>query len=246
MDAVDSFDDVDSLNNDGLKRDKSRAQMSSTCSSENEYNSGSISSSSDEEGDLDDNVLFLPKEIKDLNEGNIEEIRQWVVKNRISLSQLDDLLEILRARLLATLTKTAKIFLKTVDARYKIVEMEDANGGFGEFRYFGIESGLLECVNVDLYKDKVIELQFNVDPVPLTQSGTQQFTPILCKVHYDPDIYQVFPVAIYHKKAKVKNPEIFLEKFVEEMNKLQTEGMIVENENFSVRLKCFICDTPAG
>ena len=29
------------------------------------------------------------------------------------------------------------------------------------------------------------------------------------------------------------------------MNKLQTEGMIVENENFSVWLKCFICDTPA-
>ena len=88
-------------------------------------------------------------------------------------------------------------------------------------------------------------MQFNVYPVPLTKSGTQQFTPILCKVHHDPDIYQIFPIAIYYGKAKVKNPKIFLVKFVEEMNKLQTEGKIVENENFSVRLECFICDTPA-
>ena len=82
----------------------------------------------------------------------------------------------------------------------------NGNGGFCEFVYFGIESGLQECVNVDLNKDKVIEMQFNVDPVPSTKSGTQQFTPILCKVHYDPDIHQVFPVATYHRKAKVEKP----------------------------------------
>ena len=82
MDAVDSFDDVDSLNNDGLNSDKSQEQMSSTCSSETEYNFGSNPSSRDEEGDPDDDVSFLPEEIKDLNEENIEEIRQQKLSSR--------------------------------------------------------------------------------------------------------------------------------------------------------------------
>ena len=243
VDAADTVEDTDFSTTD-FDRNENQEQVADSDSSETEYNFGSNLSSSDEEVDVDNDIPFLPEETEDLDEEDIQAIRKWSLKYRIPLTHLDDLIKILRVRLLPTLPKTAKTFLRTVDAKYNIKEMEDANGGFGEFVYFGIESGLQECVNIDLHKEKLLELQFNVDPVPLTESGTQQFTPILCKVHFEPDIYEVFPVAIYHGSAKVKNAQIFLEEFVDEMNKLQIDGVEIENEHFNVRLKCFICDTP--
>ena len=88
---------------------------------------------------------------------------------------MDELLQIFRCRLLPTLPKTAKTFLKTLDARYNIVEMEDANGGMGEFVYLGIENQLKDVINPDLHmENKVIELKVNVDSVPLTKSGSDR------------------------------------------------------------------------
>ena len=59
------------------------------------------------------------------------------------------------------------------------------------------------------------------------------------------NIYDVFSVAIFFSQATPKNPEIFLDKFVYEVNKLPTDGIIISNIRFDVKLKYFICDTPA-
>ena len=144
VDAVDTVEDTDFFTTD-LDRNENQEQVSDSDSSETEYNFGSNLSSSDEEVDVDNDIPFLPEETEDLDEEDIQAIRKWSLKYRIPLTHLDDLIKILRARLLPTLPKTAKTFLRTVDAKYNIKEMEDANGGFGEFVYFGIESGLQEC-----------------------------------------------------------------------------------------------------
>ena len=124
--------------------------------------------------------------------------------------------------------------------------MGDANGGMGEFVYLGIENQLKDVINPHLHMiNKVIELKVNVDSVPLTKCGSQQFIPILCQIHYIPDVYEVFAVVIYYGQAKPKTPDIFLEDFVAEINKLQADGIHVSNVHFVVKLKCLICDTPA-
>lgn len=123
--------------------------------------------------------------------------------------------------------------------------MEDQNGGMGEFVYFGISKELKKTIDPSVHTSETIELKINIDPVPLSKSGSKQFVPILCKVHFKPDIYEVFTVAIFSGQAKPKCPEIFLEQFVEEINELHKDGIMISKTKFKVQLKCAICDTPA-
>lgn len=85
----------------------------------------------------------------------------------------------------------------------------------------------------------------NVDEVPLVKSGYQEFCPILCKVHCDPDVYQPFPAAIYFGESKPGDLDSYLAHFIDEINQLHRNGIEISGNHFDVTLKCFICDTPA-
>ena len=173
----------------------------------------------------------------------VEKLREW--GQRINQNDLDDLLRILRERLLPTLPKSSKTFLRTVDARYNIIEMDDIKGRKGEFVYFSVKESLKEYVNPALHENNLIELQVNCDGIPLSKSSDRQFWVTSAKVHFYPDIYDVFPVCIFLGQSKPKNAEEYLEKLIEEINELNREGVTIEGKHFQFKLKCFICDTPA-
>ena len=122
--------------------------------------------------------------------------------------------------------------------------MAGANGKVGEFVYFGIADALRKCINIDLHDGNVIYIKINNDGMSLKKSGVLDMWSILGQVHFDPNIYEVFPIAIYCGKGK-PNLELFLESFINEVNTLQIDGIMIENRFFDVRLKCFTCDTPA-
>ena len=172
-------------------------------------------------------------------------MKEWAIKNKIYLSHLDELLGILGARLMPELPKCAKTFLGASKAQYNIIQMMDKKGSMGEFAYFGIEKGLNMCINLDLHPDNEINLQINVDGVPLVKSGYQEFCPILCKVHCNPDVYEPFPVTIYFGESKPLDVNLFLDEFVKEINDLQMYGIEISGNHFNIKLKCFICNTSA-
>lgn len=174
-----------------------------------------------------------------------EQIRNWAIVNNIKHKALNSLLAILRTRLLPELPKSSKTFLQTRGATYDIQEMEAADNSVGEFVYLGIANGLKKCIREDLYENDKILLQVNVDGVPLFKSSKKQFWPILCKVFFDPDIYAPFPVAIYSGNAKPMSADKYLHDFVEELNQLFAEGIIMNGHRFDVKIHSFICDTPA-
>lgn len=174
----------------------------------------------------------------------IPQLREWIKKKNIHLDAVDELLVILRQRLLPTLPKCGKTFLKTADAKYNLIQMEDSNQEMGEFVYFGIATALQDCVNVDLHEDKILQLLFNIDGITMTKSGINDMWVILGKVFFDPDVYEVFPIAIFYGKTK-PNLEQFLEAFVNENNKFLKEGIKISNIHFEYQIKAFICDTPA-
>ena len=178
-------------------------------------------------------------------EEEILQIREWAIECKICQTYLDKLLAILRARLLPTLPKSSKTFLGTSNVSYHLEDMEDSEGGVGQFVYFGIENALRECINKKLHENKIIELQIHVDGMPLTKSGFQQFWPTLGKVHLDSDLYKPFEIAIFQGKSKPKSSEIYLDKLVKELNELQRDGIEISNTHFNIRLKCVIADTPA-
>lgn len=59
------------------------------------------------------------------------------------------------------------------------------------------------------------------------------------------DVYKPFPVAIYLGKKKPNDLKRYLQNFINEVNQLQNKGISVNNHLLQVRIKAFICNTPA-
>ena len=58
-------------------------------------------------------------------------------------------------------------------------------------------------------------------------------------------MYDVYEVAIFYGKSKPKSADDYLEDSIKEINELQNDGIIIQGKHFDLKLKCFICDTPA-
>lgn len=90
-----------------------------------------------------------------------------------------------------------------------------------------------------------MELIVHVDGLSPFKSSPATVWPILTKVHTKDDTYKSFAVAIYAGSAKAKRAFDYLKKFIRELNKLLSSGLIVNNKYFEVKLKFFDGDTPA-
>lgn len=179
---------------------------------------------------------------EEISSNIINNLREWAFQfPPLPHSRLDSLLNILRP-ILPQLSKSSKTFLQTTCENYKIKKLDEHDNGL--FVYFGLSSHLIKYLNPDLHLN-TIKLIINVDGLPLFKSSSTSFWPILCKIFHQPDIYKPFPVAIYCGIQKPGNVEKYFEKFIEEINLLQTEGLNVNNKLFQVSVKAFICDRPA-
>lgn len=175
----------------------------------------------------------------------VQALREWAVVCRTPNNHLDLLLAILRKRLLPELPKCSKTFLHTTEATYEVKTMIDGDNLPGEYAYLGLKSGLESCINVNLHTNNLIELDFNIDGVKLQKSSPKTFWPVLCKVYYDPDIYKPFAVCAFYGNGKPKSMKTFMKPFVLELNELLSSGISIQAKQFSIRVRCFICDLPA-
>ena len=73
----------------------------------------------------EDRVEEVEEEIFD----EISDLKEWAKQKNIRLDALDSLLGILRQRLLPTLPKCGKFFLKTTSAKHNIDTYESGRGG---------------------------------------------------------------------------------------------------------------------
>lgn len=178
-----------------------------------------------------------------LENNEIEELRDWALRGNPTIhTRVDELLLILRKRLLPDLPKTAKTFLQTMKAQYDIeINEQDAS----EFVYFGISEQLKRIVNPSLHNDHIIHLLVNVDGLQLFKSSSKQFWPILCQVFCEENAYKPFPVAIYSGNHKPGDVNKYLHQFIIEINELQADGLLINGQRFSICIKRFICDRPA-
>lgn len=192
----------------------------------------------------DDNISRSSSENFEKWNEEINEIRDWSVDYSVTQNQLDGLLCILRRRLLPDLPKSAKTFLETCKAYYKIEEMNDIQNNKGEFVYFGIAQGLKACFNKSIHVGNTIELIVNFDGMPLSKSGYREFWPILMKIHSITDIYEQFIVGIFCGTSKPQIEE-YLNKFINDLNEHFKNGIEILGKNYKILLKCIVCDTPA-
>jgi len=69
-----------------------------------------------------------------------------------------------------------------------------------------------------------------MDGLRLFKSSAKELWLILCRVFFQPIIYEPFTVAAYAGNSKPKSLNEYLNKFIEEINNLQEKGFLIHNK----------------
>ena len=187
---------------------------------------------SDSDSETDEDVPLLSTELT-----LRQELNSWATKNACQHGVLNELLDILRKQG-HDLPKDARTLLETP----RSVPVMSKCGG--EYLYFGIKAGVIK--NLSKYSkttDQIssIDLLINVDGLPLFKSSSQQFWPILGQFNN----LDVFVIALFYGPSKPSSIDEYLHDFLEELDKLQSDGISYKEQKLPVHLKCFCCDAPA-
>ncbi|XP_044744771.1 uncharacterized protein LOC123306715 [Coccinella septempunctata] len=89
-----------------------------------------------------------------------------------------------------------------------------------------------------------ILLNVNMDGLPIYKSSKVEFFPILFNIHELPSVKPMI-IGIYCGQEKLSDLSAFLLPFVKEAKIIFSEGLIVNETKISVKLRCFVCDSPA-
>lgn len=176
------------------------------------------------------------------------DLRRWALKSKISDLSLDLLLQILKPYH-PELPLSAKTLLKQESKLCTLIQKFNPENPAdnSEYIYLGITKQLQKIINVPLHKEKIFKLQFNMDGIPIFKSSSMEFWPILGHIftaglgfYYEP-----FVVAIHAGTSKPKSLQKYLSDFIEELNNLLINGIVIGGQKFAIQLQCFICDRPA-
>uniref|UniRef100_A0A453YZC7 Transposase domain-containing protein n=1 Tax=Anopheles gambiae TaxID=7165 RepID=A0A453YZC7_ANOGA len=139
------------------------------------------------------------------------------------------------------LPKDARTLLKI--NRNRSSEIITVQGG--QYWYRGIQNCFTnELSDVNFEADKTILLNVSIDGLPIAKSNNLQFWPILFNIHGMSEI-PVMPISIYCGATKPASIEQFLRPFVDEVNFLTKNGVVVKNKKFNIKLRAIIADSPA-
>lgn len=171
----------------------------------------------------------------------IDNIREWSAKYLIKQNALNALLTIINQNFPElSLPKDSRTIMAT--PRHKCDINVDEFGG--SYWHYGLENALRNCLN-KLEIDKDIQINVNVDGLPLFKSSRFEFWPILVNIHTKPDTVPMV-VGIYYGQGKPKDVNWFMKPFVEEYLSIENQGGLnINGKIISIKIRCFICDTPA-
>ena len=141
---------------------------------------------------IDDDDSYADQPVDSL----LRELAQWSVKNHISMTANSSLLSILKPHL-PCLPKSAQTLRNTLRNTSHV--MKTVSGG--EYCHLGLTNGLTNIVKQNCITLDNLELQFNVDGIPLFKSSNLSLWPILCLVKNVP-LKTPFVVGMFCGKEK--------------------------------------------
>lgn len=174
----------------------------------------------------------------------LADIQSWIVDSGIAHIQADKLLAIVQARWMPNIPKSTRTLL-SCNVNLDITDMKSCGGSVGEYVYFGLEKKLKNTINIEWHSSDVLELILFIDGLSPFKSSSKTIWPVLCKVYTKEDHYKPFSVAVYAGDSKPEDPTVYMKDFICEYNELQKSKIIIDDRTFQVKIKCFICDTPA-
>lgn len=105
-----------------------------------------------------------------------DDLRMWVLNHNISRRSVNDLLKILNCHGLNWLPMDSRTLCKT--PRFTSI----ARMAGGQYWYNGIDTNI-RSLFADLQCNLSLQLNINVDGIPLMKSSSTQFWPILANIH---------------------------------------------------------------
>lgn len=181
---------------------------------------------------------FLCEENEMLNNVRLlTALRTWAVTFNIKHNALKELLSILNIRLSNVLPRDPRTLVKTPQS----VSIQNIAGG--QYWHHGLKS-CIEKVCSDISEPVSVSLKINIDGLPIYRSSKDEFWPILFSIHEMPQIRPMI-IGIYSGKHKPSDVVQFLSPFVDEMENVYKDGIIINGHKMSVSIRCFICDSPA-
>jgi hypothetical protein len=197
------------------------------------------------ESDKDNNATRI-NIISDDSNSDTEQIkvklRQWSLRNHITLTAITELLKILQShKCHKDLPSDSRALIQT-KRTFLCNEVKP-----GKYVHLGLQKGLELYVKTLEILPKSIEVFVNVDGLPISHSSKSEFWPILCVVRNPekPFIKKPFCVGIYHGSSKPDDHNEYLKEFVNESKVLQETGFLYNNESIKFKILGFICDSPA-
>lgn len=83
-----------------------------------------------------------------------------------------------------------------------------------------------------------------MDGLPIYRSANKNFWPVLFNIYEYPTI-KPMAIGIFYGESKPQNVKDYLTPFVDEMGIILEHGIMLNGYKISVRIRCFICDSPA-
>lgn len=121
-----------------------------------------------------------------------------------------------------------------------IVEL-DTNGSL--YWHQSLEICLRTCFK-QLNRNLDISININIDGLPLHNSTTKTFWPILFNIHEYPHI-RPMAIGVFFGESKPKNLTYYFRPFVDEIHKFIKNGLEINGFKLSIKIRCFIADSPA-
>lgn len=193
-------------------------------------------------------VIFdesFEKEKKEDDEDTLNEVfrgklRQWAVDHRINRMALKDLLKIINNRFEKGeqfLPEDPRTLLQTPQS----INIMPISGG--EYWHQGLANCLKKIFRA-INEPLTISLNFNIDGLPLYNSSKVEFWPVLFNVADMPEVPPMI-IGIFCGKSKTSDVESFLTPFVDEINEILRNGIWINSQKVTIRIRCFVCDSPA-
>lgn len=176
-------------------------------------------------------------------------LSNWAMKNNITHKSLNDLIPLIKDRY-PFLPTDARTILGTPTS----VQTIKLNNG--EMIYFGLANGLSEklksgyvvsgnnVVQPNYYNRPIIGLEVNVDGIPIYNSSSMEFWPILVRSKNLKN-ESPFAVAIFCGTGKPDTIDVFFKDFVSECLVILENGIKVADNEYGVEIRFFTCDAPA-
>lgn len=168
-----------------------------------------------------------------------EQLREWVLNSGTPICHVNSLLALLQPHF-PSLPKDGRTLLNT--RREYVID----NIAGGKYHHFGVEHGIKICLQqyAHLCDLDELSLQLNIDGVPLFKSSSESFWPILGLLQQEQKS-EPFIIGLWIGHSKPKDPNAFLQKFIDEMSQIEMNGICYNDKTYRIKIANFICDTPA-